>query len=523
MKKLVFISFYCLLLIANCELIMAQTGNVGIGTDDPQAKLHVNGDARIDNKLEIKDSIGNTIFKLDPQGKSFELMDSVGNVFYRIAIENAKSDFSVSNGNSDNKANPKGGDPLVNVVRDGPTLITTRRNTDGQIISIETFDSGGTPATTTTAITKFNPVTGKRISEQVENEDGGTIKEFYPDGTTPKSIFCASSDGSSTLQEFRADGSKYVENFTEALPSGGFKSIVDRFDSDENLLKEAVIDQDGNRKFFNKNGQEITREEYKDIYDKTITNPSTGATNTTNAEGNNVDNGTGNSTTTTAGNVNVKRGDNENNLNDIGMNQTNSADGSAFFSDIFGISKFNGSGGFTGMGFDASSAGITMEGDLNILGALAKLAGSFKIDHPLDPYNKFLYHSFVESPDMMNIYNGNITTDGNGFASVQLPDYFKALNKEYRYQLTVIGTFAQAIISKKVQNNQFEIKTSQPNVEVSWQVTGIRDDRYARENRLQVEVKKSGTDKGRLLYDPNRQGPYSEGLQKHWEKHQSQK
>jgi len=58
---------------------------------------------------------------------------------------------------------------------------------------------------------------------------------------------------------------------------------------------------------------------------------------------------------------------------------------------------------------------------------------------------------------------------------------------------------------------------------VSWQVTGIRDDRYARENRLQVEVKKSGTDKGRLLYDPNRQGPYSEGLQKHWEKHQSQK
>jgi len=29
----------------------------------------------------------------------------------------------------------------------------------------------------------------------------------------------------------------------------------------------------------------------------------------------------------------------------------------------------------------------------------------FKVDHPLDPENKYLSHSFVESPDMMNIYN----------------------------------------------------------------------------------------------------------------------
>jgi|SRR6516162_9903462 len=28
----------------------------------------------------------------------------------------------------------------------------------------------------------------------------------------------------------------------------------------------------------------------------------------------------------------------------------------------------------------------------------------FKIDHPLDPAHKYLYDSFVESPDMMNIY-----------------------------------------------------------------------------------------------------------------------
>jgi hypothetical protein len=45
-------------------------------------------------------------------------------------------------------------------------------------------------------------------------------------------------------------------------------------------------------------------------------------------------------------------------------------------------------------------------GDLYASGMITKSSGSFKIDHPLDPANKYLSHSFVESPDMMNIYNG---------------------------------------------------------------------------------------------------------------------
>lgn len=55
-------------------------------------------------------------------------------------------------------------------------------------------------------------------------------------------------------------------------------------------------------------------------------------------------------------------------------------------------------------------------GDVDVDGDLSKAGGSFKIDHPLDPANKYLYHSFVESPDMMNIYNGNVTTDAEGKA-----------------------------------------------------------------------------------------------------------
>jgi hypothetical protein len=138
-------------------------------------------------------------------------------------------------------------------------------------------------------------------------------------------------------------------------------------------------------------------------------------------------------------------------------------------------------------------------GNTHVNGTLSKLTGSFKIDHPLDPANKYLVHSFVESPDMMNVYNGNITTDASGLATVELPNYFETLNKDFRYQLTVIGTFAQAIVFKKVKDNQFVIKTNQPNVEVSWQVTGIRQDPYANAHRIHAEVEKEAENKGKYL------------------------
>ena len=59
---------------------------------------------------------------------------------------------------------------------------------------------------------------------------------------------------------------------------------------------------------------------------------------------------------------------------------------------------------------DASGNGY-FGGNLNVTGNLTKGSGWFKIDHPLDPENKYLSHSFVESPDMMDVYNGNVITD----------------------------------------------------------------------------------------------------------------
>ena len=143
---------------------------------------------------------------------------------------------------------------------------------------------------------------------------------------------------------------------------------------------------------------------------------------------------------------------------------------------------------------------VFVGGNVYVGGTLAKAGGTFKIDHPLDPANKYLTHSFVESPDMMNIYNGNITTDANGEALVTMPSYFQAENVDFRYQLTVIGTFSQAIVAKEISNNQFVVKTDKPNVKVSWMVTGVRNDAWSQNNRVLPELDKASSDKGKYLH-----------------------
>ncbi len=144
-------------------------------------------------------------------------------------------------------------------------------------------------------------------------------------------------------------------------------------------------------------------------------------------------------------------------------------------------------------------------GNLTVTGTLSKGGGSFKIDHPLDPLNKFLYHSFVESPDMKNIYDGVVTTDERGYATVELPDWFEALNRDFRYQVTVLDeedgeTFVQAKVVKGVSSNRFTLRTSSPNARVSWQLTGIRKDAWAEANRIPVEQDKPEGQRGKYLY-----------------------
>jgi hypothetical protein len=140
-------------------------------------------------------------------------------------------------------------------------------------------------------------------------------------------------------------------------------------------------------------------------------------------------------------------------------------------------------------------------GAVNISGTLSKPAGSFKIDHPQDPANKYLYHSFVESPDMLNIYNGIARLDQQGCAEVEMPAYFEALNTDFRYGLTSIGRPSPNLhIAQKMQDRRFVIGGGLPGQEVSWMVTGIRQDAYAKAHPIQVEQDKAGEEKGRYLH-----------------------
>lgn len=149
----------------------------------------------------------------------------------------------------------------------------------------------------------------------------------------------------------------------------------------------------------------------------------------------------------------------------------------------------------------------TFDRDNNSFSAPIK---AFRIDHPLDPANKELWHSCVESPDMLNIYSGIATTDATGYVTVALPSYFAALNIEPRYQLTVIddesvspaSEWTLAKIARPLNPaspGKFTIRTSVPNARVSWQVTGVRNDPVAQRFRVIPELEKAEELKGMFL------------------------
>ena len=163
-----------------------------------------------------------------------------------------------------------------------------------------------------------------------------------------------------------------------------------------------------------------------------------------------------------------------------------------------------GTTGAPGVQFDAPS-GIALNGPIvnttlttnridatDIEADTLSVSGSknFRIDHPLAPETKYLQHACLESNEIKTLYDGIVVTDDTGYAEVVLPDWFQALNADFRYQLTVIGSFARAIISEEVHDNRFVIRTDEPLTRVSWQVTGIRHDAAARAFPLQVELDK---------------------------------
>jgi hypothetical protein len=137
----------------------------------------------------------------------------------------------------------------------------------------------------------------------------------------------------------------------------------------------------------------------------------------------------------------------------------------------------------------------------HFLGYVEKAGGGFNIDHPLDPANKYLNHGFVESPKMKNIYDGVITLDGNGEATVEMPEWFEHVNQDFCYQLTGIGKPSPNLyVAEEISNNRFKIAGGSENQKVSWQVTGVRNDPWARKNSLPIEQNKPQNERGYYLH-----------------------
>ncbi len=59
---------------------------------------------------------------------------------------------------------------------------------------------------------------------------------------------------------------------------------------------------------------------------------------------------------------------------------------------------------------------------------------------------------------MMNIYNGTVTLDAHGRATVTMPEWFSALNRDFQYQLTAIGAPGPKLyIASEMYGNAFQI------------------------------------------------------------------
>ncbi|GAA4842649.1 hypothetical protein GCM10025787_24960 [Saccharopolyspora rosea] len=151
-------------------------------------------------------------------------------------------------------------------------------------------------------------------------------------------------------------------------------------------------------------------------------------------------------------------------------------------------------------------------GNVTVSGVLQQAGAAFRIDHPVDPATRYLVHSAVASPEMLTVYTGTATTDDSGTATVALPEFFEALNRDCCYQLTPIGEQAQAVVAEEVRDNAFTIRTDRPGVRVSWQITGVRQDVWARAHRIDVEETKPAAELNSFLHPELHGHPASSGV-----------
>jgi hypothetical protein len=188
------------------------------------------------------------------------------------------------------------------------------------------------------------------------------------------------------------------------------------------------------------------------------------------------------------------RGENVNAANPSNaLEAVTNGSGSAIFAQGTTAGTFNGS--------------VVVNGDLTVTGTKS----GFRIDDPRAPTSRTLTHTPVETNALTVTYSGNVRTDADGRAVVRLPEYAETLAGDWRYQLTPIGRFGQAIVEREVRDGRFIVRTEHGGMKVSWNVTGMRRDPQAQSHAIDPVTEKRGRDRGRYL-DPKLYGqPASRG------------
>ncbi|MCK4980550.1 MAG: hypothetical protein KAS62_09145, partial [Candidatus Delongbacteria bacterium] len=201
-----------------------------------------------------------------------------------------------------------------------------------------------------------------------------------------------------------------------------------------------------------------------------------------------------------------------------GVNSVASTTTGGYTYGVYGVASGGTTRNVSIYGASATGTGINWSGyflgNVYVSGTVSKSSDQVKIDHPLEPESKFLSYSTVVSDEMMGIYNGIAILNNEGKAIVTMPDWFESANTEFRYQLTAIGVPGPNLyILKKINGNTFEIAGGEANMEVSWQVTGIRNDNFARKHPIEVETTKNSTEKGYYLHPESYGLPIEMGIE----------
>jgi hypothetical protein len=122
---------------------------------------------------------------------------------------------------------------------------------------------------------------------------------------------------------------------------------------------------------------------------------------------------------------------------------------------------------------------------------------SWRIDHPLRPTTHWLDHVAVEGNEHFTFYRGNATLDRTGFATVQMPDWFDALNDDVSIVYSSWGDAQPARTSHRIPNGW--VIVGQPRARVSWMASGLRADAWAKAHPFTVEVEKEESHQGTVF------------------------